>query len=288
MAENNFDQIRTRFWDAYVTLRDLSDEEILSGPYEVFATAYEQLRDLGTVNLNGDTDRIGSSSYFQNIAVRFIHLIEMIEQRFELDEARLVIAGTDAWESLKALPSYPGYRQLIKRECHGAELKKGDKVVFLGSGPLPITPILFYQEHGVESVGIEKNPLYAELSQDIINRVGLGDHIKIVKGDHFSLPLRQKYELLLLAYRAEPKEEIFAHLSKTLEEKARVAYRVPGKTSDGHLSLADLLSLIQQNAYFKSDDLAPGFKEYCRVRPKPPNTNTLVITIKETTETSSR
>ena len=282
MSENKFDQIRRRFWEAYVTLRDLSDEEILSGPDEVFKTAYEHLCDLGTVNLNGDTKTILSNSYAQNIAARLIHLIEMIEQRFELDEARLVNSSVDPWGFLKTLPSYPAYVQEINMEYRGAELKKGDKVVFLGSGPLPITPILFYQKHGVESVGIEKNPLYAELSQHIINRLGLADQIKIVKGDHFSLPLRPKYELLLLAYRAEPKEEIFAHLAKVLEGRAKVAYRVPERSSNGHLTLADLVFFIQQNGYFDSNGLPSEFREYCRIRPEPPNINALVMTIKET------
>lgn len=286
MTESNFDQIRRRFWDAYETLRDLSDEEILSGPYEVFEPAYAQLRDLGTVNPGGDTASTCSKSYFQNIGVRLIHLIEMIEQRFELDAARLVNASADVWESLKTLPSYAGYVEEVRMEYFSADLKKGDKVVFLGSGPLPMTPILFYQEHGVESVGIEKNSSHAELSQDIINRLGLSDHVKIVKGDHFSLPLRQKFELLLLAYRAEPKEEIFGHLAKVLEDRAKVGYRVPEKSSNGHLSLADLLVLIQHNGYFRSNGLPSGFREYCRVPPEPPNVYALVMTIKEATATS--
>jgi precorrin-6B methylase 2 len=206
----------------------------------------------------------------------------MIEQRCELDMARAVAGSADAWETLRSLPAYPSYLQEVNMEYRGAELKRGDRIAFLGSGPLPITLILLYQEHGVEGIGIERNPQYAEMSQDIVNKLGLADHIKIIEGDHFSLPLREQCELLMLAYRAAPKEEIFAHLARTFEDGTKIAFRtVVEESSNGQQTPADLLYFIQRNSYFKSQSLPPEFREYRLIRPEPPVMNALLMTVKE-------
>jgi hypothetical protein len=85
----------------------------------------------------------------------------------------------------------------------------------------------------------------------------------------------------MLAYRAEPKEEIFAHLARTFEDGTKIAFRtVVEENSNGHLTPADLLYFIQRNSYFKSQSLPPEFREYRLIRPEPPVMNAMLMAIK--------
>jgi hypothetical protein len=154
-------------------------------------------------------------------------------------------------------------------EFGGAELNRGDRVLFLGSGPLPLSLIALVSQHAVKGIGIEQVPAHAELSRKVITSLELSVQIQIIRGNHFVLPLPHQCSLVMVGADAMPKEEIFAHLAKTLPTGTKLSYRIYEK---GLRRLFDVQSVF---------DLPANLREYKRIRPKPPVNNTSVFLVKE-------
>ncbi|RCV63725.1 Nicotianamine synthase protein [Methanophagales archaeon] len=111
----------------------------------------------------------------------------------------------------------PNYLQLAKTEYQGSPLKPGDNVLFLGSGPLPISLIILCRLYGLRGVGIEQEPDRAELSRIVLQKLGCSDQIRIIEGNQYTLPMIEKFELIMVAAQAEPKKAIFDHLADVLQ-----------------------------------------------------------------------
>jgi hypothetical protein len=123
-------------------------------------------------------------------------------------------------------------------------------------------------EYGVKGVGIEEVPAYAELSMKVVEALELTGHIRILQGNHFSLPLQQECQLIMVGADARPKDEIFTHLAKALPDGTRLSYRIYEK---------GLRRLLDEQYVL---DLPPEFEEYSRIRPEPPVNNTSVFLVK--------
>jgi hypothetical protein len=252
----------------------------MNGTDDAFLTLLERLKFFGSTIVDDNiAEEIASNPKFQHTAKRLCHLIDLFGLRKEIDEARALIDSDDPWSLLKSFVSFPAYFQLVRTEYQGANLKLGDRVVFLGSGPLPLSLVILYQEYGVESIGIEQVPEYAELSQKVIEVLGLNKHIRIVQGNHFLLPLREEHSLLMIGSDAIPKDEIFAYLAKVLPDGTKVFYRTIEKGGNSLRALAFFHSALPSTEPFR---LPSEFKELHRFPPEPSVACTVVQVVKRT------
>ncbi|AKB17242.1 hypothetical protein MSWHS_0379 [Methanosarcina sp. WWM596] len=191
---------------------------------------------------------------------RFIYNLKL-----ENEKARNLIGSSNPWETLRNFTFYPNYLQLARTEYTGSGLKPGDCILFLGSGPLPLSLILLCREYGLFGIGIEQDGKRASISREVIACLRLSESIKIIEGTHFNLPLETRCDLYMVAAQAEPKKEVFEHLAKILPEGSKVSYRLYEK---------GLRRILEGNSFL---DLPPGFEEYLRVQPEPPVNNTVVF-----------
>jgi len=270
MKESRLDAIKNEFLDIYAAIRDLTDDEILNGPEDIVRLNFERLQRLISRDVDDHlADELLCDREFQSITNRISHLKTINGLRMEIECAQSIIAGTDPWIAVEGFIYYPNYLRLADMEYRGAELKPGDRVVFLGSGPLPLSLISLCKQYGIEGIGIEQVPEYAKLSQRLIEVLELTAHVRIVQGNHFSLPLQERCRLVMVSADACPKDEIFTHLAKTLPNEARLSYRIYEK---------GLRRLMDDQPV---SDLPPEFKEYTRIRPEPPVNNTSVFLVKD-------
>jgi precorrin-6B methylase 2 len=98
------------------------------------------------------------------------------------------------------------------------------KFVFIGSGPLPLTLILFNKTFGVQGIGIEMLPDVAELSRKVIDKLGLSSQIEVIVGDETCLN-DIDYDIVMVAALAEPKERVFTNIWDSVETSTPVIYR---------------------------------------------------------------
>ena len=270
MKESRLDAIKSEFLDIYAAIQDLTDDEILNGPEDIVRPNFERLQRLIARDVDDHlADKLLCDREFQSITNRISHLKTINGLRMEIECAQSIIAGPDPWIAVEGFIYYPNYLRLADMEYRGAELKPGDRVAFLGSGPLPLSLISLCKQYGIEGIGIEQVPEYAKLSQRLIEVLELTAHIRIVQGNHFSLPLQEECRLVMVSADACPKDEIFTHLAKTLPNEARLSYRIYEK---------GLRRLMDDQPV---SDLAPELKEYTRIRPEPPVNNTSVFLVKD-------
>jgi hypothetical protein len=246
--------------------KDLKDQEILLSHSNHLKTFFQRLDYLAALDVDDRlveeiVCKLGYNPALEAI-VRFRNLYSL---RLEIEMANSILDSRDSWAVLKNFTHFSNYTQLARTECQGAELKPGDNVIFLGSGPLPLSLIMLCHQHGLRGIGIEQEPERAELSRKVLQKLELSGQIKIIAGNHFTLPLKEKSELLMVAAAAEPKKEIIDHLAMVLPEGTKITYRIYEKGLRRLLETSSFLELPEQ------------FEEYLRIQPKPPVNNTVVF-----------
>ncbi|MGP8321528.1 MAG: nicotianamine synthase family protein [Methanosarcinaceae archaeon] len=270
IAEKTIKTIMAELLKIESTIKYLKDQDILQGTSNHLVTNFQRLDYLAALDIDDQLaeETICDPEYHTVIEdiVRFRNLYSL---RLEIENAKAILASEDPWGVLKNFTHFPNYIQLSRTEYQGSELKLGDTVVFLGSGPLPLTLIALCHFHGLKGIGIERDPDRAELSRKVLEKLGLLDQIMIIHGNHFILPLNMKYDHLMVAAAAEPKKEIFEYLANVLPKGIGISYRIYEKGLRRVLETCSSFELPEQ------------FVENLRIRPEPPVNNTVVFLKKE-------
>lgn len=258
--------------DLYKDIRELSDEEILSCSSDRPKKLFIRLDALITRDLGSDIVFILQNK--QELEPIFVHLNRfrnLYTVRLETGYAKEILASQSPWDVLEEFPFYKNYLRLVQAEYEGFELKAGDRVIFLGSGPLPLTLIVFFKYHAVKGTGIEQNPERAKISIETLDKLGLSKDITIINGSHFSMNPVDFLDpgigakAFIIAAQAGPKKEILDYLLKVIPAGCKISYRIYEK---------GLMKLLNRDFLL---DLPDGYREYKRIRPEPPAYNTVVF-----------
>jgi hypothetical protein len=248
----------------------MTEDQILDRPEDLFHPHMETLNRLAALEIDDRQVEALIADRSLKPAIRQIARLKRIHGlRLERQRAQAIIDSAAPWDMLKGFIYYPNYLQLAEMESRGANLNRDDRVVFLGSGPLPLSLIALVNRCAIKGVGIEKDSFNAELSRKVLAALALNDQIEIILGDHFTLPLPHPCSLVMVGADAIPKKEIFFHLAKTLPDGMKLSYRIYEK---------GLRRLFDMDHVGK---LPQPLREYRRIRPQPPVNNTSVFVIKE-------
>lgn len=265
---NNIDFIKKAFLDIHAALAPVDPKDLLEGKHEEIYHCFDRLDRLAAMDIDDNQAETLRCDPELAKALEHISLLKRANGlRMEIHNAKTVIRSSSPWDTVKQFVYYPNYLALARMEYTGATLCPGDRVVFLGSGPMPLTLVCLCVQYKIFGIGIEQFMEYAQVSRQVIKALGLETQINIIEGNHFSLPLAEPCRLIMVGADALPKDEIFAHLSKHLEQGTALSYRIYEK---------GLRRLLDVQSNFK---LPPGIKEVTRVRPRPPVNNTSVFTV---------
>lgn len=144
--------------------------------------------------------------------------------RLETENALKILESDDPNATLDSFHFYDRYIGLLENESQLAKFNEEKTFVFLGSGPLPLTLIMFNKVFGCKCIGIEQLEDVAELSRKVLKRLGLEEDIKIVVGDE-KIVETLDYDILMVAALAEPKDRVFSNIWEYVDEKTPVIYR---------------------------------------------------------------
>jgi len=267
--DTGYQAIKTELVRIDAALRNLSEDQIENAPNEIYEAHLNRLNRLAAAPVTDDVvQRLLTDIDLGPAIARISRLKRQNGLRLEVQLAQSMISAPDPWASLEQFVYYPNYLALTRMEYEGAGLQAGDRVVFLGSGPLPLSLISFARQYGIQGVGIEENREYAALSERVIRKLGLNHAIQIICNNHFVLPVSSPGKLIMVGADAMPKAEIFAHLAKILAPDQMISYRVYEK---------GLRRLFDAGSVF---DLPSAFRECGRVQPEPPVNNTSVFAVR--------
>jgi len=264
-----FQAIKTELLRIDASLTDLTKNQVEEAPDTIYRTHLDRLNQMAATPVaDAVVRRLMTDIELRPAVARISRLKRENGLRLEIKRAGSIAAASDPWACLKRFVYYPNYLALARMEYGGARLQAGDRVVFLGSGPLPLSLICLWRQHHIKGVGIEQHAERAALSYRVIRRLGLERHIQIICGNHFTLTAKMPSRLIMVGADAAPKAGIFGHLATTLEPGQLVSYRIYEK---------GLRRLFDDSSDF---DLPSEFRECGRVRPEPPVNNTCVFALK--------
>jgi len=147
-----------------------------------------------------------------------------VSTKLETDKANIIVEAEDPWAKLESYHFYDRYVFLTRNEGHMADLQAGDRVVFIGGGPLPLTLILLHKFFGIKGVSIEILPEIAALSRRVLAKLGLAEKIIVVDGDETALA-HLGYDAVMIAAFAEPKERVFRNVKNIVTQEAKILFR---------------------------------------------------------------
>ncbi|MCD2197575.1 methyltransferase domain-containing protein [Actinomycetospora endophytica] len=194
---------------------------------------------------------------------------------FELERwwAQRVVADPEPRAALAGFPYHQNYRDLTRLEHHavaGLTSAPVRRVLFIGSGPLPLTSLLLAEQYGCAVDNIDREPEAVRLSASLAGGLGV-DGLRFRVGDVLDGSDgfgRDDYDLVYLAALAgldpESKRGLLDHLARTLRPGTLVLAR------SAH-SLRGLLYPV-----LDPDDL-PGLRTLAVVHPCTEVVNSVVV-----------
>ncbi len=172
---------------------------------------------LVSITFSEDNDSISNDKEIERLLPIMQGICSKAESLLEEYWARKILAS----KSIDTLLQFPYYDQYVK--LANAELlnTKGRKnILFVGSGPLPLSAILLAKEHQVTC--LEKEKKAYGLSFKLVEKLNLSNKIKIINKDALSFDDIKDFEVIIIAALAgnssEEKKEIIEHLSKNVKK----------------------------------------------------------------------
>jgi predicted RNA methylase len=116
-------------------------------------------------------------------------------------------------------------RKVISEELKIAKVSPKDKVLFIGCGMLPSTPMIIAEEKVAKKITtIDNSRKTAKMAESYISKKGLSDKIKIEYGDGASYPV-ENFDIIFLAGDVWPLEPILKNLSSNMKKNAKLICR---------------------------------------------------------------
>ena len=204
--------------NGYSELDNVDINDIIKLLDEVEIIAHDKQIDFDSAKHILDNERMNKAL----MLIRKFYLY--IGARLESENALEIIESDDPEATLDTFHFYERYEGLLKNESKLAHFHDDKTFVFIGSGPLPLTLILFRQAFGCKCVGIEIQEDVAELSRKVIDKLGLSEGIEIIVGDENKLK-EIDYDIVMVAAFAEPKDRVFSNVWETVDMTTPVLVR---------------------------------------------------------------
>ena len=199
-------------------LDDINIDEIIEILDDVEIIAHDKTIDFDSAKHILDDEKM-------NRALNLIRKFYVyVGARLETENALKILESDNPTETLDSFHFYDRYIGLIENESQLAKFNDEKTFVFLGSGPLPLTLIMFNRVFGCRCIGIEQQESVAELSKKVLKRLDLDNDIEIVVGDETTIE-KLDYDILMVAALAEPKDRVFANIWEYVDENTPVIYR---------------------------------------------------------------
>lgn len=173
-----------------------------------------------------DSNKIINYLKDPELYIRLQKLYDKFETNLEIKYAKQVINSSK--NLLKNYLLFKRFNRLIKNEIKLASISKNDKVLFIGSGPFPISAMLLNQFVGCKIDCYEKDQDRVRLSRETLSYLGFAKKIWVFtkKGEDMDT---KKYTVIVIALLAKPKDKILNRIFKI----ARSGTKIISRTADG-------------------------------------------------------
>lgn len=145
--------------------------------------------------------------------------------------ARRIVAADDPGAELARFPYLDNYRDLTRLELHavaGHLPAPPRRMLFVGSGPLPLTAVMLAAHHGVAVDGLDLDPQAVDLGRQVTRALGV-EGVAVRAGDVLDAADLDGYDAVCLAalvgLDTTTKARVLAHVRARLRPGALVLVR---------------------------------------------------------------
>jgi len=117
------------------------------------------------------------------------------------------------------------YRDIVSKELTLLQLTKNEKVLVIGGGSLPATPMLIAMSTGARIDLIDKDPEAVATAEQFIRTYHLEDILKVVNANGLQYPLAS-YDVIIILYGVKKPEKVLEYIASQVSEKTRIILRV--------------------------------------------------------------
>ncbi|MFM2383432.1 MAG: hypothetical protein RIQ72_4 [Candidatus Parcubacteria bacterium] len=144
------------------------------------------------------------------------------EYELERAWADVLVHSKDIWRDIEQFPYIENYKSLTDFEMSDIDSciahNKKHRVLFIGSGPLPLSSIYMAKKHNLLIDNVEIDSYAHSLSQKIIHKLKLDSHINNIHSDILDIKDFSKYNLIFVAALAgadeKEKMSIIRHIKR--------------------------------------------------------------------------
>jgi L-amino acid N-acyltransferase YncA len=116
------------------------------------------------------------------------------------------------------------FERLVQRELSLLNDDPPQRILFIGSGPLPITAFYIHKATNQPVDCLDHNPAAVEVSRRVIEKLGLQESVRVFNGYGESFDISD-YDLIVIALLAKPKRRILRNLRKKTAPGCRILCR---------------------------------------------------------------
>jgi hypothetical protein len=118
------------------------------------------------------------------------------------------------------------YSKITDHEIQLASINEHDHVLVIGSGSLPITPLLIAEKTNARVHTVDIDEKAVRNASAYIDRFQMSQKITVSLGDACFLDMA-KYDVIFILYGICGLEQVFSALDRSASSDARIIYRVP-------------------------------------------------------------
>lgn len=189
-------------------------------------TLFEELVALVLAN-EKDGQRILALPEIASRLNSFRNLCAQGESDLESSCAKRASMASNAKDEVKKHPYYHNYKQLVAVEAEEIRRSASNqvyRVLFVGGGPSPLTPILLAENYGWQIDALDRDLSACEESRELIAKIGLSGMVAITHGDIKEMQDLRAYDCVFLAALVgttpEEKQEIIEHIANAMRPGA--------------------------------------------------------------------
>jgi len=171
-----------------------------------------------------DGQQLVSEMFLSGLAPELIALHQLAYCRWETElEHRFV-------ESLNASPSIDNYalaqrfRRLIAHEVDLLRAPVPKRLLFIGSGPVPISAILYNEMLGIRVDCVDADIAAVDQSRELLKRLSLSNQVHVHRSDGAEVDA-SCYDAVVIALLAKPKSDILSQLARSVRPDCQIICR---------------------------------------------------------------
>jgi nicotianamine synthase len=169
----------------------------------------------------------------KDILPSFWEIQSEAESLLEKDWANAVINSSTPQETMENFPYYQGYNLLVKNEVIAIQSVLSERLkalIFIGSGPLPISAILLAQKYNYHVVCIDSDIEAIKLASQVVQKLGLKTSVSFLHMNAFNLEklpqdMQCVYVAALVGITSAEKQSVFQELAKQMNSNQVVCVR---------------------------------------------------------------